>query len=1604
MKRLLSNKKFLGATSLVLATSLAVGTMAFRKSNEKKGLEAITSPSVLADANVVDFDAASAVNYSTVLRRAIDYGILSKKLTQISHMETTFATSYYSNTEATNNDIDLAGDMPAQFIIADVKPGDIVRFGQTYHQDGDTSKPCLPMTFVIDTTPQLVQRDLFTYDNSFVGDHLYRTYEKDELDKNIDSMLDHIKTQSTNMLNKGAFDADSLLKTMDGKQVIDLDSDEYENATVYINVEAGSKLLASLKKENDLKIKKRSSTVVVFNVLEKTALTLGQYIVEVDNKEIRTFTNDSGNSTAHNDDVDKEIARKIIWNIPYAKTINYNTTAGTFLVTNPQSVGYILGSSAGWIASAGETIVKDAEFHYIFKDRSPYANTDDTSYMHFATAKAFSSTVPIEQRTDIFLEAGDYTLSYQETKEDYTTTVGEKKTVTNDANGKFVFPTLKIDVADVDPLNGITKYFVIKEDSKKAGLDNVHLSDGEIDIRLRITNINGIIHYVIDYYSYLTHADKLNNNPYMVENDVAMSGTEFTLFEFYNIVDVDSATLKLKKELGSSVDPNKTYKVAVKKGLQYVQDEQGKLSGKEHFFELTKDQELTITGLRPGDYTVVEEESSVPGYDLVETKIYVNGGESALDPNGEYPTTNLNLVKDETKNVVISNTYEEKNLDGKVSLNLSKVVVIDGTEKTELPSGFAGKKIKLTVQVASGPNNGKYVVSTNGDLASQGFLYLEMGKTLTIYGLDPDTQYAIIEDANTARVSGYTLTAVNGNTTNVDYAPISVYTNQTENKQEIRNEYVSDKGSLKLTKDFKINGNSISQNITGKENLKFTVIGPDGTDPIYLTWTDFLPNGEWTRDNLPVGDYTIIEEGSELTSGTVDDNGVSRNVRFARVEKGSAIVRKDAVTDVGIVNIYEFVYDQEVLIKKSVDGLPNNLIKGEYKVAIINEDGEYYTETVDSNNTVVGYTFSNTPYYVSVPGDGTPFISQRIPVGTYQLEEDMTAAKVDGYEVRVAFAGDTRTSSFVLNSNNRAQIQVINYYSKYSLEVKKDVTGQYPYDNTEYTFYVKKVGTTQYVGNDGRLVNTPYPYTITKDQTVKIPVYEAGEYEVIEEKAGQSENNHFILVTTYEVLSDPSKSEVTIDDSHMTDTIKITNDYTYKHEGSLEIVKTITGDGYDPDKTYPITVEFDTPVAYSVNGADPITTPSTTYSTSIKAGAANSVTLSKIPVGTKCRVIEADSALTGGYALVNLEYYDGDTKVKEVSSNYDQDTAYVELSGDLVAHKAVVNNKYVAPTGYIRITKSIYGLLSNLSKQDKENLTFVVKDQAGTEIWRGNLGDTTKFSITDPGNGYYVTYQSVKIPVTDLSKSYTVTEELTTASAKYIFVWYTVDGSEYTERRDETNRDPITTVPFSIDPDETKELVMKDTYHVFDVKVAKHVEGTDARDQLFKIVVEFTPPANGTIDWDTVLILNPYEANGASYILDRDTNTVTCYLKGDQYINIRRLPVDATYDAYEDLTGISNYVTRTIEYCDGKKTVDDWDYGPDCIDVYNKYEPKGKLIFTKTVKGPVTQAEAEGGLTFQVYTMDGTTKKYIQLDGSLSETAYTFKLTDEYNGKKIFSV
>lgn len=182
--------------------------------------------------------------------------------------------------------------------------------------------------------------------------------------------------------------------------------------------------------------------------------------------------------------------------------------------------------------------------------------------------------------------------------------------------------------------------------------------------------------------------------------------------------------------------------------------------------------------------------------------------------------------------------------------------------------------------------------------------------------------------------------------------------------------------------------------------------------------------------------------------------------------------------------------------------------------------------------------------------------------------------------------------------------------------------------------------------------------------------------------------------------------------------------------GSLTISKTVSGSGFDPTKTFELTVVFSAPVTY--NG-----TTSTTHVFNLAHG--QSVTITGIPELTEYTVVEtplSQAELDLGYSISGITGGSGT----------------VALDG---VHTAAASNAYSSPAT-LTITKSVSGNTPSPSESFEIVVTFgraIKYSVNGTPI--ATASDTCTLNLV---NGQSVTIGNIPAGVT-----YNVTENLTPA-------------------------------------------------------------------------------------------------------------------------------------------------------------------------------------------------------------------------------------------------
>ena len=827
--------------SAVIAGAVVLGTLAVYPSETKSR--------VFAAANVLDYDSASSVNYNTILGRATDYGLLVGTMNQTGHMETTFATNKYIG--ETNNDVDLAGEAPSNIIIASVEPGSHPIFGKTRSS-----------VFNIYTTKEIA--NIIEFDDNFnKGAAAFNNgqtppsysgspsvnfhYQTDTaLMENVNKMLEHTKQQSDMLAAKPSVDVSKLLKN---GNVLDLSSEEFKGATIYVDVPAGSTIETLLRGADALTIKKYPSTNVVFN-LKNTNLTINKFKVEVLNDNgttKKTITSGdqqhSGDYSEHDADIEEYICKNIIFNAPNATKAKVMNTAGLFLF--PKKADIIVNAAGGWLATPGK-VTTEGEWHFFYQGRSKDINTSEKASFHFAAYKAFTTEFRgenTERLTNIYAGKDEYTFSFTETGSDYDTTGLTGTTVKTDENGYLFFPSLSVNIADVDPLNPQYHYYVIKETavSSSSGMDAP--SNGEMRMKVKVENNSGVIRFTIDHVTYLDSNHNEPKNVYKEEAGIVMSGTEFSLGAFINKVTIDKAKLSVTKEV--YIDGNKAgadnatvrdaeFTYYLKKGNQYVQDLQGKLGGNPHEFKIKNGKIDKFENLNLGEYVIEEiKPGDLTGLDY--------SGNSITYANATSNGSTVTLAKDDNASATIRNDYTTVTITNNHSLQITK-------RATGLTPSYKDKEYRVSVKTS----DGRYVQSLNGTIGTaEHYFTVKAGQTIKIINL-PSGGYVISEDTQDASVINYDLTT----SVTSDYVNIS----DTENNAnvEVKNDYTQQKGKLSIRKTF-----SISNPVT--DNLKFVITGPENFSK-EVEYSKFT-NGVYTLpEDLPCGVYTVSEVGADGTA------------------------------------------------------------------------------------------------------------------------------------------------------------------------------------------------------------------------------------------------------------------------------------------------------------------------------------------------------------------------------------------------------------------------------------------------------------------------------------------------------------------------------------------------------------------------------------------------------------------------------------------------------------------------------------------------------------------------------------------------------------------
>jgi len=799
-------------TSGVVAAAVVLGTLAVYPFQNGKRV------------NAAEYDSASSVNFSSILGDAVDFGIVANSYEQNKHTETTYAVKKYTNLSGDVNEVDYITSQTAHFMMGefvkhDTDPNNhLITFGQEqtalYYYFVGSSQVMEGFTGPTNTGDSISGNFKTQYPFNTEGHADFDWSVSDNVNTYIQDVINRAKSSSSEISGRAKNSAycvpDSCidLNVNNKTLTININSDEFENRVVYVNVTAD--MLPALKQAAGVRINKRSSTIVVFNIersvqgmsvrtgadttttaddgvhLNTILVTVGEKTIYSTSGSMGENKNDKGNT---NKQVNDEICEKIIWNIEGNRNVELENTAGTFLITDSGSHVNVSGSCAGWVV-AGGTIQNNAEWHYIYTGGSQLPPTDAENQMHFTLRKAFTENYSSSMTEDksIVSNAGDYSFELYKTDSSYSTEklspIGSGSTQSTNyvdlTSIKFYTDAAEAQNNNASKYyvaNTETFYFVVKEQNAGTINGNIENSTGYINIKLVVTNTNNNLSYSL---SYKTYVPDTANGGFIectsVQNET-MYGVKGDLGDFFNRKIVPGY-IKVTKSVNGNIVPS-NLAILVKDGntvvgTYSVADGTLAYNSNTKLYEATS--VLTVDSSKT--YTVEETGYNVDGYTCV-SSYKINNGTSQ---NSNSVTVN-SISTDPNEPTLVAFTNEYTRITGSLTIDKNLTGVSDNSDKA----------FKFTVAVG---NNEGYIQQdgTIGDQAYEFSVTPSADKVITIDYSAFGKSLTVIESETGREITGYAFNAVTYNDNG------AVINNNNENKTvTVNNDYYLS-GDIKLSK------------------------------------------------------------------------------------------------------------------------------------------------------------------------------------------------------------------------------------------------------------------------------------------------------------------------------------------------------------------------------------------------------------------------------------------------------------------------------------------------------------------------------------------------------------------------------------------------------------------------------------------------------------------------------------------------------------------------------------------------------------------------------------------------------------------------------------
>ena len=260
-------------------------------------------------------------SFRDILGDAVYYGITVEDLNKTGHMDTNFATNYFTGTGNVTAGA-YTGNGAGVYVISDMSEGSDLPI------DGKSTD--------VWCTDNI--KDKITLINNNTGQKI--VYKKETLTAYVSGLISHATDVSTAMASE---ETNAVTVNMNNT-VIDLEN--YPAGTYYFD---GDAIFNGIQ-QGGLKISKKDDQVVVFNFKSST-VNLKQFSV-----------NDKSSSTA--DGGMDMSAQTIVFNMPKATQVNFNSgVAGIFLAPNAEV--WLNSTSSGWLV-ANKLMNTGGEWHCVW--------------------------------------------------------------------------------------------------------------------------------------------------------------------------------------------------------------------------------------------------------------------------------------------------------------------------------------------------------------------------------------------------------------------------------------------------------------------------------------------------------------------------------------------------------------------------------------------------------------------------------------------------------------------------------------------------------------------------------------------------------------------------------------------------------------------------------------------------------------------------------------------------------------------------------------------------------------------------------------------------------------------------------------------------------------------------------------------------------------------------------------------------------------------------------------------------------------------------------------------------------------------------------------